>query len=81
MPTWDEDDLEEATEDEVESLEDEVVDQATAARTVAELEAEIASLKELEGLARALRRSGQVAPAPPPRFTGARDPQLRPDPA
>jgi superfamily II DNA or RNA helicase len=59
LPTWDEDDLEEATEDEVESLEDEVVDQATAARTIAELEAEIVSLKELEALARNLRRSGQ----------------------
>jgi len=58
LPSWDEDDLEEAPEDEIENLEDQVVDQATAARTIAELEAEIASLKELEGMARALRRSG-----------------------
>jgi superfamily II DNA or RNA helicase len=59
LPTWDEDDLEEATEEEVEQLEDEVVDQATAARTIAELETEIVSLKQLEGLARTLRRSGE----------------------
>lgn len=59
LPTWDEEDLEEATEDEVEQLEDEVVDQATAARTIAELETEIVSLKQLEALARTLRRSGE----------------------
>ncbi|MCV0386468.1 MAG: DUF3883 domain-containing protein [Nitrobacter sp.] len=59
LPRWDEDDLEEAPEDEVEQLEDQVVDQATAARTIAELEAEISSLKELEAMARALRRSGE----------------------
>jgi superfamily II DNA or RNA helicase len=59
LPTWDDEDLEEAPEDEVEGLEDEVVDQATAARTIAELEAEIVSLKELETLARTLRRSGE----------------------
>jgi len=58
-PAWNDDDLEEAPEDEVEQLEDQVVDQATAARTIAELEAEIASLRELEGLARVLRRSGE----------------------
>lgn len=58
IPTWDDEDIEEAPEDEIEDLEDQVVDQATAARTIAELEAEIASLRELEGLARALRRSG-----------------------
>lgn len=59
IPSWDEEDIEEAPEDELEELEDQVVDQATAARTIAELEAEIASLKELEKLARALRRSGE----------------------
>jgi superfamily II DNA or RNA helicase len=58
VPTWDDEDLEEAPEDELEKLEDEVVDQATAARTIAELEAEITSLKQLESLARTLRRSG-----------------------
>jgi ERCC4-related helicase len=46
-------------EDEVEDLEEQVVDQATAARTIAELEAEIAALKELEALARILRKSGE----------------------
>lgn len=61
VPSWNEEDLEEAPEDEIEDLEDQVVDQATAARTIAELEAEIASLKELEVLARELRRSGEDA--------------------
>ncbi|WP_417729057.1 helicase-related protein [Roseovarius sp.] len=59
LPAWNEDDLEEAPEEEIESLEDQVVDQATAARTIAELEAEILALKELEVLARTLRRSGE----------------------
>lgn len=59
IPSWDEEDIEEAPEDELEDLEDQVVDQATAARTIAEVEAEIASLRELEALARALRRSRQ----------------------
>ncbi|TGP85630.1 MULTISPECIES: helicase-related protein [unclassified Mesorhizobium] len=59
LPAWNEDDLEEAPEDEVEDLEEQVVDQATAARTIAELEAEIIALKELESLARVLRRSGE----------------------
>ncbi len=59
IPTWDDEDVDEAPEDELENLEDQVVDQATAARTIAELEAEIESLKELEGLARVLRRSGE----------------------
>ncbi len=57
LPSWNDDDLEEAPEDEVEDLEDRVVDQATAARTLAELEGEIATVRELE--ARALRRSGE----------------------
>ncbi len=61
LPSWDEEDLEEAPDDEVEALEDQIVDQATAARTITELEAEIASLKELEALARTLRRSGEDA--------------------
>ncbi len=59
LPSWDEEDLEEAPEEEVEELEDQVVDQATAARTIAELEAEIIALKELEAMARTLRRSGE----------------------
>ena len=57
IPSWNEGDIEEAPEDELEDLEDQMVDRATAARTIAELEAEIGSLKELERLARVLRRS------------------------
>ena len=60
MPTLDADDLEdldEAPEDEVEAKEEEILDQATAARTIAELRAEIARLAELEALAADIRRS------------------------
>jgi hypothetical protein len=42
----------------VEAAEEEVLDRATAARTIAELEAEIRTLQRLEGQARALRQSG-----------------------
>jgi len=52
-------DLEEAPDDELAEREDEILDQATAARTVAELKAEIATLKRLEALAQAVRRSGE----------------------
>jgi len=52
-------DLEEAPENEVELVEQEVLDQATAAATVAELKAEIATLARLEALAADVRRSGQ----------------------
>src|SRR5215510_3968158 len=51
-------DLEEAPEHEVEAAEAEIVDQATAARTIDELKAEIATLGRLEVLAGAVRRSG-----------------------
>ena len=51
-------DLEEAPDDEVEAAEEQILDQATAARTIAELKAEIETLKQLEGLAVAVRRSG-----------------------
>jgi hypothetical protein len=40
-------DLEEAPDDEVEAAEAEILDQATAARTIVELKAEIETLKEL----------------------------------
>jgi len=53
------DDLEEAPENEVEAAEEEILDQATAAATVAELKIEIATLARLEALAAAVRRSGQ----------------------
>jgi superfamily II DNA or RNA helicase len=52
-------DLEEAPENEVESVEQEILDEATAAATVAELRAEIEMLKRLESLAAEVRRSGQ----------------------
>jgi superfamily II DNA or RNA helicase len=52
------DDLEEAPDGEVEAIEEQVVDLATAAQTIVELEAEIATLKRLEQLAEIVRRSG-----------------------
>ncbi len=52
-------DLEEAPENEVEAAEEEILDQATAAATVTELRAEIATLARLETLAADVRRSGQ----------------------
>lgn len=51
-------DLDELPEAEVEAAEERVVDQASAARTIAELEAEIDTLQRLEGLALAVRRRG-----------------------
>lgn len=51
-------DLEEAPDNEVEAAEEEILDQATAARSIAELRAEIETLKGLEGHALAVRRSG-----------------------
>ena len=54
----DEDDLEEAPGAELEAQEERLLDRATAARTIAELEAEIAELRRLEAMAHALRRSG-----------------------
>ncbi len=52
------DDLDDLEAGEVERLEEEVVDDATAARTLAELEAEVASLARLKLLADQVRRSG-----------------------
>jgi superfamily II DNA or RNA helicase len=54
----DEEDLEEAPESEIEQVEDQILDQATAARSIAELKTEIATLARLEAMALALRRSG-----------------------
>ena len=51
-------DLDEAPENEVEAAEQEVLDQATAARSIAELKAEIETLRKLEALALEVRRSG-----------------------
>jgi SNF2 family DNA or RNA helicase len=49
--------LDEAPEGELEQAEEQIVDQATAARTVAELQAEIAILRNLENLAFKVRHS------------------------
>ncbi len=51
-------DLEDAPDDELEAEEEQIVDQATAARSVVELKAEIDTLKRLEGLALTVRSSG-----------------------
>ncbi len=61
LPALDEDaldELEDAPDAEVESLEDAVTDQASAARTIAELQAEITTLTHLEALAQRVRQSG-----------------------
>ena len=50
-------DLEDAPEEELEATEERVVDQASAARTIAELGAEIAILADLENLALRVRQS------------------------
>lgn len=54
-------DIDDLPEGELEDLEEEVVDQASAAKTVAELEYEIATLRRLEQLAEQVRRSGTDA--------------------
>jgi superfamily II DNA/RNA helicase len=51
-------DLEEAPDEEVQAAQDEVLDQATSARTISELKAEIEILKRLEDLAHSVKRSG-----------------------
>ncbi|MDX2031513.1 MAG: helicase-related protein [Blastocatellia bacterium] len=53
------DDLEDAPENEIEAAEEEILDQATAARSIAELKAEIETLTRLESLALAVRRGGE----------------------
>ena len=50
--------LEDAPENEVAAAEEEILDQATAAGTIAELKAEIETLKHLETMAHNVRRSG-----------------------
>ncbi len=53
------DDFEDSSSDEREATEEEVVDQATAARTIVELQAEIDQLGNLENLALRVRRSSK----------------------
>ena len=67
--TW-EDSYDEAPQDEREDLEGQLVDNATAAATIEELEKEIVRLKELEELARAVdenRRDWRLHPGVPVR--------------
>jgi SNF2 family DNA or RNA helicase len=51
-------DLEDAPDNEVEAAEEEILDQATAARSIAELKIEIGTLQNLESLALSVVRSG-----------------------
>ncbi|MHA6288085.1 helicase-related protein [Maricaulis sp. CAU 1757] len=53
------DDLEDMSEEEREAMEEDAIDQASSARTLAELEAEISSLKILEEQAYAVCQSGE----------------------
>ena len=52
------DNIDDRPDEEVEELEEQVVDQASAAQTIAELKAEIGTLSRLETLAEQVRRSG-----------------------
>ena len=61
VPELDDEDLEdldEAPEGEIEAAEERILDQATAARSIVELKAEIETLKGLESLALKVRRGG-----------------------
>lgn len=61
-PTYDEEDLEDlqdAPDQELEDAENQIVDQATAARTIDELKAEINTLADLVKLALKVRRGGE----------------------
>src|SRR5450755_2487941 len=59
LDSEDVEDLEEAPDAEVEAAEEQILDRATAARSIEELRIEIETLKRLEGLALAIRRSGE----------------------
>ena len=52
-------DLEDAPDAEAEAIEEQVLDEATAARSIAELRIEIDTLRRLEGMALAIRRGGE----------------------
>jgi hypothetical protein len=58
LDTEDVEDLDDAPDNEVEAAEAEILDQATAARTIVELKAEIETLKTLEKLALSVRSGG-----------------------
>ncbi len=59
LPLIDQDDLDDASDAEVEKIEEELVDSATAAQTIAELKTEIERLSSLERLAHRVRSSGK----------------------
>jgi superfamily II DNA or RNA helicase len=61
LPAYDPDELDEAPGAEAEELEERIVDSATAAQTLMELDAEITILKDLEARALRLKLSGQDA--------------------
>jgi superfamily II DNA or RNA helicase len=61
LPSYDPDELEEAPGEEQEAAEEQILDSATAAQTLAELEAEITILKDLEERALRLKLSGRDA--------------------
>ncbi|WP_287850491.1 helicase-related protein [Acidiphilium sp.] len=61
LPAYDPDELDEAPGAEAEALEEKIVDSATAAQTLMELDAEITILKDLEARALRLKLSGQDA--------------------
>src|SRR4051812_29506324 len=61
LATYDPDDIDEVPGAEAEVAEEEILDQATAAQTPAELEAEITILSDLEARALRLKLSGQDA--------------------
>ena len=59
LDTEDIEDLNESTEAETQETEEKILDQATAAGSIAELKAEIETLKRLEALANTVRHSGE----------------------
>jgi SNF2 family DNA or RNA helicase len=61
LPSYDPDELEEAPGEEQEAAEEQILDSATAAQTLAELEAEIGILTDLEERALRLKLSGRDA--------------------
>ncbi len=61
LPSYDPDELAEAPATEAEEVEEKIVDSATAAQTLLELQAEISILKDLEERALKLKLSGQDA--------------------
>lgn len=58
LDSEDVEDLEEAPENEIEAAEEEILDQATAARSLNELKAEIETLRQLEVISLKVRNSG-----------------------